>query len=303
MRAAGLVLLAVCVLAACGKDSSTRAGSPQLNGLEQRYASQMRELCIQASRADAAVPVGPGFAARRQGLTRTFDNYERFVRGVERLIAPVRLARLHRANLTIFRQMNGAIVELRRVLPSAGLPEIAGAYSTVAEAYGRNDELDARLGLVDCIWPPRTLAAQDAYPRATPGRLAALVADIAAVCVDNASRKVWANSLIARDRKLDAQAPELRARIAEAAAERLSRLVAGLPRPTDGGARYTAWTDSLRTVSNLLRLAGDAQGDKATALREQAARAAAASRTTAGRLGLAACAEGDAAAATSATTG
>ena len=80
--------------------------------------------------------------------------------------------------------------------------------------------------------------------------------------------------------------------VAEVAAERLSRLVGGVPRPNDADARYTAWTDSLKTSANFRRLAAAAGGDKAKTLRDQADRTASAGRETAAELGLRACARG-----------
>jgi hypothetical protein len=112
-----------------------------------------------------------------------------------------------------------------------------------------------------------------------PGPLATVAPALDAVCAENAKRAAQALRLGAD--------PE---RVAEAASQRLSSLVARVPRPTDADARYTAWTDSLKTVVNLRRLAADADGDKAKALQEQANRTAAAGRRTAGQLGLRQCA-------------
>jgi hypothetical protein len=125
----------------------------------------------------------------------------------------------------------------------------------------------------------RPLTARTSPPRVKPGPFATVAPALDAICADNAKRAA---------RAINAGAdPE---RVAFAASARLSRLAAAVPRPTDADARYTAWTDSLKTDVNLRRLAAAADGDKAKALREQADRTAAAGRKTAGRLGLRRCA-------------
>jgi hypothetical protein len=125
----------------------------------------------------------------------------------------------------------------------------------------------------------RPLTSDEAAPRVKRGPLARVAPALEQICADNA-RKVAE----ARRRGAD---PDL---IAKAAAERLAGLVTAVPRPTDADARYTGWVDALRTTANLQRLAVDADGDKAKALREQAGRTAAAARATAAKLGLADCA-------------
>lgn len=126
----------------------------------------------------------------------------------------------------------------------------------------------------------RPLTTKAAAPTVKRGPLAHTAPALDAICADNAKRAAEA-------RRLGADADS----VAQVAAQRLSRLVARVPRPTDADARYTAWTDGLKTVANLRRLAADADGDKAKALREQAERTAAAARNTAGQLGLADCAK------------
>jgi hypothetical protein len=126
----------------------------------------------------------------------------------------------------------------------------------------------------------RPLTAKAAAPAVKRGPLARTAGALDRICADNAKRAAAA-------RRLGADADS----VAEVAAERLSRLVAGVPRPTDADARYTAWTDGLKTVANLRRLAADADGDKAKVLRQQAGRTAAAARNTAGQLGLTDCAK------------
>ena len=124
----------------------------------------------------------------------------------------------------------------------------------------------------------RPLTAKAALPRVKPGPLAKVAPALDRICADNAKRSADALRLGADED-----------RVAEVASERLSRLVARVPRPTDADARYTGWTDSLKTVVNLRRLAAAADGDKAKALGEQAQRTAAAGRRTAGQLGLTEC--------------
>jgi hypothetical protein len=126
----------------------------------------------------------------------------------------------------------------------------------------------------------RPLTAKAEFPRVKPGPLASIAPALDRICADNAKRTAQALRLGADQE-----------RVAQVASERLSRLVARVPRPTDADARYTGWTDSLKTVVNLRRLAADADGDKAKALREQAQRTAAAGRRTARQLGLRECGE------------
>ena len=126
----------------------------------------------------------------------------------------------------------------------------------------------------------RPLTAKAPAARVERGPLARVAPALDRICADNEKRAAQARRLGA-----DQDA------VAKAAAERLSRLVGAVPRPSDADARYTGWTDSLKTVVNLLRLAESADGDKAKALREQAQLTAAAARRTAGQLGLAECAK------------
>jgi hypothetical protein len=127
----------------------------------------------------------------------------------------------------------------------------------------------------------RPLTAKASAPGVKRGPLAREAAALNRICAGNAKLAAQA-----RGRGAD---PGL---VAGAAAERLSALVNGVPRPTDADARYTGWTDALKTTANLHRLAADADADKAKALREQAERTAAAARKSAAKLGLRACARG-----------
>jgi hypothetical protein len=297
VRAVALVLVA-CLLAACGKGSDAKAPATAATRAETAYLTQMQSLCVRAAQGDAGVP-----NLDVQRITRMFDRYGSFVRSLKRVQAPQRFAADHRLSVGIEQRMLRTVEALRPSLRGADRVALASAFDLARQAYGRNDTIDARLGLLDCIWPPRTTLPTDAYPPVTKASLAKLTPHLDRVCVDNASRTAYARTLIARDVALGREAARAaRSRVAEASAERLPRLLRRVPRPTDAPARYGGWLDALTTVGNFLRLAAATNdGKRADALRAQAGRTAAAARQTARELGLPDCAKGDAAAEPSAT--
>jgi hypothetical protein len=253
------VLAAACVVAGCGGGSKSDQPRPTRFGAsEQAYVNRLQALCA--------------------GATDSPDGFRKYVDALGRLQPPPSLAAQHRQRLATERR--------------------AG----IAAAYGRDDSLDARLGLVDCIWPPGT-TAQAAYPTKRAGTLAALRPSLGRICADNTARTARARTLVAGDPQLDSSAQaDARWRIAVTSTERLARLVRRLGSPKGAGPDYGAWLDATRTAANFTRLASDAYfaGDegRADALSAQAARTAKAAQRTARRLGLTACATGDAAATT-----
>jgi hypothetical protein len=126
----------------------------------------------------------------------------------------------------------------------------------------------------------RPLTAKAALPRVKAGPLASVAPALDRICADNSKRAAQARQLGAD--------PD---RVAEVASARLSSRVARVPRPTDADSSYTGWTDALKTVANLRRLAATTKGDKQKASRAQAELTEAAARKTAGKLGLTACAK------------
>ena len=261
MKRALAVIAAACVAAGCGGGSKSDQPRPT------RF-SAAEQAYVNRLQALCA------------GATDSREGFRRFVDALGKLQPPPSLAAQHRQRLAT---------------------EWRASHAGAAAAYGRDDSLDARLGLVDCIWPPGTTAAQDAYPATRAGALAALAPNLNRICGDNVSRTVRARTLVAGDSQLDSSAQaDARWRIAVTSTERLVRLVRRLGSPQGAGADYGAWLDATRTAANLTRLASDAYfaGDqgRADALGAQAARTAKAAQSTARSLGLSACAKGDAAA-------
>ena len=227
MRPLAAALLAALLLAACGGDDHGRA----------------------PTKADTTPAVSANVAKLRALCARTrltVASYEQFVRGLKALGASEQAAIQERL--------------LKRIHAS-------GTAQAIRQAYAADDAVDARAGLIDCIWP----ASASGAAMKSPER----------ICADNSAR-------MARARSVAGDAEDA---IAEGGSERLARLVAAAPQPPDDAAEYGGWRDALNTAANLYRLAA-ATSDKgrAKAFREQASRTAAAARKTAAKLGLASCA-------------
>jgi hypothetical protein len=248
------VLLAACGLAACGGSSSEdgTTASPAPTPAETAYVDRLRSLCVSAAQAV------------------DFEHYRAFVRGVKRLKVPGTLSKNHQARIALDDRALAAL-------------DAQSAPGVVRRAYARDDALDARLGLIDCIWP-QGVSRATVYAVARAGPLRTIAPRLERICVDNRARTAAARRLAGND----AAAQQ---RVAEAGSERLARLVARVPRPTDAPPTYTGWSDALKTVVNFNRLAGEASdGDRAKNLRAQAQRTAAAGHKAAGALGLQECA-------------
>lgn len=228
MRRLALALIAATALTGCGGDD--RGPAPE--------------------RADTTPAVSRDVARLRDLCARAGDSvpaYEAFVRDLKGLDAPRQIA--------IQERMQGRV-------------QSAGTVDAVHEAYAADDAADARMGLIDCIWP----ASMRGRALKAPEQ----------ICADNRARTARARAL----------APDARDAIAQGGSERLARLIAAAPRPADDAPEYGGWTDALATAANLYRLAdGTSDAGRARALRAQAGRTAAAARKTAGKLGLSECAK------------
>jgi hypothetical protein len=270
-----LALVGGSTLVACGggesgsapvKADTTPAANPEL--------SRVRAVCMWAAEREARIRFGGGLARQRDAVAQMIDNYNAFVVQLKLLDAPEQIAMQER--------MRPRIRALRDRLGSADRAGLMRAFDQVHEAYASDDAADARAGLIDCIWDVRSSAAGFAYPATSRGTMAQLTPALAHICLDNRGRTARAHSL----------APDATDAVDGGSSDRLARLVSAVPRPSDATPAYTGWTNALKTAANLYRLAAvTPDRPRAEALREQAARSAAAARKTAGQLGLGDCAQ------------
>jgi hypothetical protein len=275
VRRLALVLAAAVLLAACGGDDNSAPRKADTTPAPNPEMKMLRGTCILAAQGEARIRFGGGLARQRDAVGEMIGNYQGFVGTLKQLDAPEQIAAQER--------MLPKVLKLRDQLPSADRAALAGIFDGVHQAYASDDAADARAGLIDCIWDVRSSDAGDAYPAATRrGTMAKATPALAHICLDNRGRTARAHAL----------APEAKDAIDEGGSDRLVRLVANVPRPSDATPAYTGWTNALKTSANLYRLAAVTKDEsRAKGLRAQAARSAAAARKTAGELGLFDCAQ------------